>query len=319
MEYTNQSLGDYLQSRRTQFGITLAEIQRDTGIRPEYIEALEQRDFSRLPADIYLLPIVKTYVKYLGLNEREVIQQLLKEKEYFAKHQANLNDNRTQVLSHSSPITGKKVFLGLAAATLTLVAFYITQQFFNVSSPPNLVVFEPANGVNINANNILVKGKTSNGSKIELNGKIVSTDREGNFNIPVNLTAGENHIAIVATSNNGQKMGDNLLIYANPPDSPQILPDHISKDSLAMEITAHDTTWISVKTDGETIQKTLNPGDKESVTGKDIELLAGNAGGIAIALNGGNPTVPGEKGQVIRKHFSWNDLNLSYLTPPDLK
>lgn len=319
MDINQQSLGEFLHARRSQCGITLSEIQKDTGIRPEYIEALEQRDYSKLPADIYLLPIVKTYSKYLGLNDRETIQRLREEKEYFAKHQYGDTNHNQQVLSYASPITGKKLFLGLAAATLSLIAFYITLQFFNVSSPPNLVIFEPANGVNTNASNILVKGKTSNGSKIELNGKVVSTDHEGNFNVPVNLTSGENHIVIVATSNNGQKMGDNLLVYANPIDAPQVPPDHITKDSLAMEITAHDTTWISIKTDGETIQKTLNPGDKESVSGKDIDLLAGNAGGIAIALNGGNPTIPGEKGQVIRKHFNSNDLNLSYLTPPNLK
>ncbi|MBI4836754.1 MAG: DUF4115 domain-containing protein [Candidatus Abawacabacteria bacterium] len=319
MNLDSQFIGDYLHTRRTQFGITLAEIERDTGIRPEYINALEQRDFDRLPADIYLLPIVKSYARYLGANERSVVQQLKTEKEYFSKHHSLIASEEKQILSHAHPVTGKRMFLGLAAATLGLVVFYITQQFFNVSSPPNLIIFEPANGVSINNPNILVKGRTSNGSKIELNGKTVSTDGEGNFNVPINLNNGENHIAIVATSNNGQKIGESLLVYATLPDTTAVLPDHLAKDSLTMEITAHDTTWISIKADGESLQKTLKAGDKEAINGKDIDLIAGNAGGIAVALNGGNPILLGEKGQVIRKHFSWNDLNIGYLTSPNLK
>jgi len=318
MEFSHQFLGDYLQTRRTQFNISLAEIERDTGIRPEYISALENRDFDQLPADIYLLPIVKTYARYLGLDEKNIISRLKEEKEYFRKHRANLATS-SEILSHTKPITGKKISLGIAAAVLSLVAFYITSQFFNVSSPPDLLVFEPANGVSTNNANILVKGRTSNGSKIELNGKTVSTDSEGNFNIPVNLTAGENHIAIVATSNNGQKIGENLLVYADPPAAPEKLPDHLSKDNLTLEITVTDTSWISIKSDGETIQKTLKPGDTEAINGKNIDLIAGNAGGVTIALNGGNPTVLGAKGEVIRKHFSWNDLNLGYNATIDQK
>lgn len=316
MDNQTQFLGDYLHNRRVQFNISLPEIERDTGIRPEYIEALENRDFANLPADIYLFPIVKTYTRYLGIDEKQIISRLKEEKEYFRRHRFSTSTNN-EILSHTKPITGKKISLGIAATVLSLVAFYITSQFFNVSSPPDLLVFEPANGVSTNNTNILVKGRTSNGSKIELNGKTVSTDSEGNFNVPVNLNSGENHIAIVATSNNGQKIGENLLVFADPPAVPERLPDHLSKDNLTLQITVTDTSWISVKADGETIQKTLKPGETEAINGKNIDLIAGNAGGVSIALNGGNPTVLGEKGQVIRKHYSWNDLNLGYISPVD--
>lgn len=316
MEKLVHFLADDLRERRINHSIDFAEIERDTGIRKEYIEALERRDFESLPADIYLLPIVRSYAKYLGMNEREVVLRLKKEKEDFAKNKnINLSED-LQILSHASPITGKNIFLGAATSILALVVFYVVQQFYHVSSPPDLVIFEPVSGVSVTHDNVLVKGRTNNSSKIEFNGKVISTDSNGTFSIPVNLKNGENTISIVATSNNGQRHGENLLVYADLPTetlTPPPLAGHLSKDALTLSITANDTSWVSIKTDGETMQKTMRAGDLEEFTGKTIELIAGNAGALAIALNGSNPTVLGEKGEVVKKSYSWDDTNISYL------
>lgn len=307
-------LGDYLKQRRLSCHIELSEIERDTGIRPDYIDALERRDFDKLPADIYLIPITRQYAKYLALDDNAIIEQLKAEKADHLNHKNQLLQNKnTTLLSNTTPITGKKIFISLATSILGLIVFYIVQQFYQVSSPPNIVIFEPASGVTINGGNILVKGKTSNASKIEFNGKVINTDKDGQFNIPVDLKNGENSIAIVATSNNGQKNGETLTVYANVPQTPA-LEDHINKGTFTLAMTAHDTSWISVKTDGETIQKTLQAGEKEEFTGKNIDIIAGNAGAIAIALNGSPATILGEKGSVVRKSYSWNDANLSYLS-----
>lgn len=313
MAFTPRFLGDYLKQRRLSFNIELSEIERDTGIRPEYIDALERRDFEKLPADIYLIPITKQYALYLGLDADAVINQLKEEKLDYLNHQNQLEIDNKLVLSHTSPITGKKIFISLATSILGLVVFYIVQQFYQVSSPPDIVIFEPATGITVSSNNILVKGKTSNASKIEFNGKVINTDTEGQFNIPVDLKNGENNIAIVATSNNGQKNGENLIVYADIPQTAQ-LEDHVTKGTLTLAITATDTSWISVKTDGESVQKTMKAGEKEEFTGKNIDIIAGNAGALAVGLNGSPATILGDRGSVVRKSYNWDDTNLSYLT-----
>lgn len=313
MAFTPRFLGDYLKQRRLSFNIELSEIERDTGIRPEYIDALERRDFEKLPADIYLIPITKQYALYLGLDADAVINQLKEEKLDYLNHQNQLEIDNKLVLSHTSPITGKKIFISLATSILGLVVFYIVQQFYQVSSPPDIVIFEPATGITVSSSNILVKGKTSNASKIEFNGKVINTDTEGQFNIPVDLKNGENNIAIVATSNNGQKNGENLIVYADIPQTAQ-LEDHVSKGTLTLAITATDTSWISVKTDGESVQKTMQAGEKEEFTGKNIDIIAGNAGALAVGLNGSPATILGDRGSVVRKSYNWDDTNLSYLT-----
>ncbi len=313
MALTPRFLGDYLKQRRLSFNIELSEIERDTGIRPDYIDALERRDFDKLPADIYLIPITRQYALYLGLDADTVISQLKEEKLDYLNHQNQLTVENKLVLSHTTPITGKKIFISLATSILGLIVFYIVQQFYQVSSPPDIVIFEPATGITVSSNNILVKGKTSNASKIEFNGKVINTDNEGQFNIPIDLKNGENNIAIVATSNNGQKNGENLIVYADIPQTAQ-LEDHVSKGTLTLAITATDTSWVSVKTDGTSVQKTMQAGEKEEFTGKNIDIIVGNAGALAVGLNGSPATVLGDRGSVVRKSYSWDDTNLSYLT-----
>lgn len=312
MALTPRFLGDYLKQRRLSFNIELSEIERDTGIRPDYIDALERRDFEKLPADIYLIPITKQYARYLGLDADAVVNQLKEEKIDYLNHQNQLTIENKLVLSHTTPITGKKIFISLATSILGLVVFYIVQQFYQVSSPPDIVIFEPATGITVSSNNILVKGKTSNASKIEFNGKVINTDNEGQFNIPIDLKNGENTIAIVATSNNGQKNGENLTVYADIPQTAQ-LEDHVTKGTLTLAITATDTSWVSVKTDGTSVQKTMQAGEKEEFTGKNIDIIVGNAGALAIGLNGSPATILGDRGSVVRKSYSWDDTNLSYL------
>lgn len=312
MALTPRFLGDYLKQRRLSFNIELSEIERDTGIRPDYIDALERRDFDKLPADIYLIPITKQYALYLGLDADAVISQLKEEKLDYLNHQNQPTIENKLVLSHTTPITGKKIFISLATSILGLIVFYIVQQFYQVSSPPDIVIFEPVTGITVSSNNILVKGKTSNASKIEFNGKVINTDNEGQFNIPIDLKNGENNIAIVATSNNGQKNGENLVVYADIPQTAQ-LEDHVSKGTLTLAITATDTSWVSVKTDGASVQKTMQAGEKEEFTGKNIDIIVGNAGALAVGLNGSPATVLGDRGSVVRKSYSWDDTNLSYL------
>jgi len=57
------------QARRT----SLDEASRDTHIRVEYLEALENETFSELNGDVYVRGSLRTYATYLGLNPDKVV------------------------------------------------------------------------------------------------------------------------------------------------------------------------------------------------------------------------------------------------------
>lgn len=76
MNGSNGSLGDYLQAMRTQKGLSIEEIAKQTRIDPTYLQALESNAFSKLPpAQIFAKAYARAYVRILDLKEGEVMQR----------------------------------------------------------------------------------------------------------------------------------------------------------------------------------------------------------------------------------------------------
>lgn len=74
MEETRVSpLGESLQRARRARGITIEDAERATRIPRRYLEALEQENFSILPAPVYARGFLRSYSGYLGLNPAELL------------------------------------------------------------------------------------------------------------------------------------------------------------------------------------------------------------------------------------------------------
>ncbi|AEM79186.1 helix-turn-helix domain-containing protein [Thermoanaerobacter wiegelii] len=77
-------LGEFLKSERIKKGLTLEEIQEITKIRTRYLKAIEDGDFSVMPAIVYAKGFVKSYAEALGLDGNELVKKyeyLFQEKE----------------------------------------------------------------------------------------------------------------------------------------------------------------------------------------------------------------------------------------------
>jgi len=69
------TLGQYLRSAREARGIDLREAAQQTRIRFNYLKALEEEDFSRLPGEVFVKGFLKNYGKFLRLDEFEVMKR----------------------------------------------------------------------------------------------------------------------------------------------------------------------------------------------------------------------------------------------------
>src|SRR3990170_6808885 len=66
-------LGETLQRARQARGITVEDAERATRIPRRYLEALEQENFSILPAPVYARGFLRSYAGYLGLNPADLL------------------------------------------------------------------------------------------------------------------------------------------------------------------------------------------------------------------------------------------------------
>ena len=66
-------VGPALRKARMARRSSLEEASRDTHIRVEYLEALEDETFSELNGEVYVRACLRTYATYLGLNPDKVV------------------------------------------------------------------------------------------------------------------------------------------------------------------------------------------------------------------------------------------------------
>ena len=67
------TLGEKLREAREERGISLSEVAEQTRISPQYLESIENDDYRILPGGIFNKGFIKTFAKYVGVDEQEAM------------------------------------------------------------------------------------------------------------------------------------------------------------------------------------------------------------------------------------------------------
>ncbi len=65
--------GEYLRREREMRGVSLEEISAATKISIRFLQAIENEELTKLPGGIFTRSFVRTYARYLGLDEERVL------------------------------------------------------------------------------------------------------------------------------------------------------------------------------------------------------------------------------------------------------
>src|SRR5438045_1412032 len=68
------TLGEKLRQAREERGISISEVAEQTRISPHYLDSIENDDYRTLPGGIFNKGFVKSYAKYVGIEEQEALQ-----------------------------------------------------------------------------------------------------------------------------------------------------------------------------------------------------------------------------------------------------
>ena len=135
------SLGEKLRAAREQRGISISEVAEQTRISPLYLEAIDADNYKTLPGGIFNKGFVRSYAKYVGVDEQEALQDYsrliaetepLEDAEFKAYRPEVLTDDRT-VSSIVPTVIFAAVILGLMTAGILFLVNYIQNQ---QSEPP---------------------------------------------------------------------------------------------------------------------------------------------------------------------------------------
>lgn len=137
--------GQQLRRAREKAGLTIEQVAAETRIPQRHLEVIEQGDFGALPARTYAMGFARTYARAVGIDEREIAQQV----------RAELGESSAQEAARASsfepgdparvPSRGLAWFSAFAALLLVAGGFaYFKDYFFPGSGPGPLTRPESA-------------------------------------------------------------------------------------------------------------------------------------------------------------------------------
>jgi hypothetical protein len=68
-------IGDTLSEARTRRAVDLEEVHAATGIRPRYLEAIEQEDWDALPEEFYARSFIRKYAQFLEVDPEPLVEE----------------------------------------------------------------------------------------------------------------------------------------------------------------------------------------------------------------------------------------------------
>jgi cytoskeletal protein RodZ len=89
-----ETLGEKLRKAREDLDISISEVAEQTRISALYLEAIEKDEYKILPGGIFNKGFVKSFAKYVGLDEHEALQDYARLLEQQAEEAPDLNDSR---------------------------------------------------------------------------------------------------------------------------------------------------------------------------------------------------------------------------------
>lgn len=152
-----QTLGEKLRAAREERGISASEVAEQTRISPIYIEAIERNDYKPLPGGIFNKGFVKSYAKFIGLDEQEALSdyaRIVADTE--GTSEPDLRVYRPEVLTDDNAAPSMVptiIFAGIILALMTGGVLFLVNYLQGQPAQPDVT------GGNLNSNlNVSNKG-----------------------------------------------------------------------------------------------------------------------------------------------------------------
>ncbi|KKP69011.1 MAG: hypothetical protein UR66_C0002G0068 [Candidatus Moranbacteria bacterium GW2011_GWE1_35_17] len=223
------TLGEKMRRARAEKRIGLPEIAKNTKIQLEYLEFLENGDYNKLPANVYVKGFLKSFADYLGINEEYLIKSFNKEKSIQQNIAGNNAEKHTpnKINLYKFSITPKIISIFFVSLFFVVLSVYLFKNLNNFVSNPELLIINPATDSVINDTKVLVKGKTDAGNELFINNQPVLVDDEGVFSENIILREGKNVIMIRSVNQFNKEVVESISVEAHysaeeikPPENP---------------------------------------------------------------------------------------------------
>jgi cytoskeletal protein RodZ len=298
-----ESVGEFFRQVRETKGLTVDEVASKTRIRSDFVKALEDGNFAKLPDQVFARGFVRSYARSLGLDEEDAIHRFIQSAGAFYEKQDERERLRVRQAEEERKrqANRKAVAVAIGIAVVTLI-FLLSREQSNVLRrtsadlpPPKrsaAATKEPTEGVPATLPEPPPVAAKPTETPTAVSKPMAETARPAETTAPpATAVKPTETVSTVSPASDGPLGGISLEGGGGGADS-----------QLVLDLEATELSWVVVQIDNGSPQEALlRPGEKAHWKGQDQFILTlGNAGGVKAELNG-KPQKPfGPSGKVAR-------------------
>lgn len=299
-----ESVGEFFKQVREIKGLTVEEVSSKTRIRSDFVKALEDGNFAKLPDQVFARGFVRSYARSLGLDEDDAIQRFIQSAGAFYEKQ----DERERLKVRQAEEERKRqanrkavgVAIGIAVVTLIFLLSREQSSVLRRGNPDQVSTKQrsaqtakgaPDAAVRQEPEPVAVAPKPSEVPAALPNPTTDVRRPESDLSPTVASQPGTETVSMASPGTDGPLGGISLNGSGTATDG-----------QLVLVLEASELSWVVVQVDNGSPQEALlRPGEKAQWKGQDQFILTlGNAGGVKAVLNG-KPQKPfGPSGKVAR-------------------
>jgi len=299
-----ESVGEFFRQVRETKGLTVDEVASKTRIRTDFVKALEDGNFAKLPDQVFAKGFVRSYARSLGLDEEDAIHRFIQSAGSFYEKQDERERLKVRQIEEDRKRQSnrKAVTIAISIAVLTLI-FLLSREQSSVfrrgaaeqgsatkrtaqtaKEIPASTVREPERTAEVPKPTEMPAGAAKAATEAPSRQEPVTPTGAA-------LKSESEMVSTVSSVGDGPLAGISMNAIENRGDG-----------QLVLDLEATELSWVVVQIDNGSPQESLlRPGEKAHLTGQDQFILTlGNAGGVKAELNG-KPQKPfGPSGKVAR-------------------
>ena len=284
------SFGANLRREREMRGVPLDEIAAATKISVRCLQALEAEEFSKLPGGIFTRSFIRSYAKYLGLDEEKVMAEF----QVIAPPMEDVDFSRLSPGNSKPPQRSSRtpiliVLIAAAALSGGYALFRYSRRAIEThgTNPRSNPVPTAPTATSQPMQSTESAAPASTGSMMPAT-RPDAGQSSANPNRP-------------GVSEPPRAAGTSTGVAANGVETTA---------ALTLQVATTEQTWVAVDADGKTaLQGVLKPNDIQTFKAqKSFDVMTGNAQGVILTLNGVTLKPLGRHGEVKKVHVTQNDL-----------
>ncbi|MFW0838131.1 MAG: helix-turn-helix domain-containing protein [Candidatus Komeilibacteria bacterium] len=210
---SHQTVPETLRLCRQNKNISLEGIAKQLRIQPEYLQALEDGAYEKLPGEIYAKQWLRQYGQYLDLDIKWLCNQYQHERGMQMQFQGFTHEEIKSPRWWLSWLNYKTLKLTMIIIAALAFSVYLGAEVKDIMQPPTLTIYEPINNITTTDRTIRLAGQTEAEIEVTINNETILANENGYFDKEIFLSPGLNVLQIIASKKHGGQQHATISVF----------------------------------------------------------------------------------------------------------